>query len=137
MGLPNATVTIPTDVIDPIVRQQVCAGIVASLGKPEVLIATVVEQALKQKVDRNGNIDRQSHYNTHDMIEVLSKNAIHAVAKEAIGEWINAQRSTIQAQVQKALSRKSSSFAKTLLDGVCRAIKQEWSFTCHINLHDK
>lgn len=130
----NATVNIPNDVIEPIVRQQVIAGIIAQIGDPEKLIAGVVDRALKQKVGRDGNVSSSSYQNEHDLIETVSKNAIHSVTRQCIEEWVEEMKPKIQEQVKKALARKQSAFAKAMVDGMQEAMSQDWSFKCNITM---
>lgn len=136
MSKDSATVNIPKDVIEPIVRQQVCAGVVAALGNPSELIRQVVERALAQKVNRDGKRDSSNCYNDHDLIETVSRIAIHKAVHEAITAWVEENRPVIKEQVQKALARKQSAFARALVDGLSDAVKQSWTFNCQINLKD-
>lgn len=131
----NATVNIPNDVIEPIVRAQVTAGIIAALGHPEQLIAQVVDQALKQKVSSKGVVgDRYD--NKHDLIEVLARNAIHDMTRAALSAWVEQQRPKIEEHVRKALARKESAFAKALVDGLVSATKSTWNFSCSIQIKE-
>lgn len=130
----NATVNIPKDVIDPIVRQQVCAGIVAALGDPSVLISAVVDRAIKQKVDSEGKINEYGSYNTHDMVEVLAKKAINSVVQQAIRDWVDDHKPAIKEQVEKVLMKQKGAFAKSLVEGMVDAAKQQWSFKCDITI---
>ncbi len=132
----TATVNIPKDVLEPIVRSQVAAGIVEALGKPEQLISKVVAQALKQKVDSKGSVSTHNYDNRYDLIELLATNGIHSVVRESLGKWIEEQRPAIEAQVKKALSRKESAFAKALVEGLITATRSEWSFKCNINFKE-
>ena len=137
MANSEATFKIPNDVIEPIVKEQVVAGVLAALGDPSKLITKVVERAIAQKVNREGKIDRCDFYNKYSMVEVLAEKAIHQVTMEAIVAWVGKNRPAIQAQVEKALSRKTSPFARALIDGLSQAVQQSWKFTCNINLEDK
>ena len=137
MANSEATFKIPNDVIEPIVKEQVVAGVLAALGDPSKLITKVVERAIAQKVNREGKIDRCNFYNKYSMVEVLAEKAIHQVTMEAIAAWVEKNKPAIQAQVEKALSRKTSPFARALIDGLSQAVQQSWKFTCNINLEDK
>ena len=137
MANSEATFKIPNDVIEPIVKEQVVAGVLAALGDPSKLITKVVERAIAQKVNREGKIDRCDFYNKYSMVEVLAEKAIHQVTMEAIAAWVEKNKPAIQAQVEKALSRKTSPFARALIDGLSQAVQQSWKFTCNINLEDE
>ena len=128
----NATVNIPSDVLEPIVMAQVSAGIVAALGQPEQLIAKVVERALALKVDSDGTRSDYSNYNTHNLIEVLAGKAIREVTEQAIRQWVQERKPEIEAQVRKGLARSESRFAKALVDGLVENAKSKWDFKCDV-----
>ncbi len=132
----TATVNIPKDVLEPIVRSQVAAGIVEALGKPEQLISKVVAQALKQKVNSKGNVSNHDYENRHDLIELLATNGIHSVVRESLTKWVEEQRPAIEAQVKKALSRKESAFARALVEGLITATRSQWRFECNISFKE-
>lgn len=131
----EATVNIPKDVIEPIVKAQVAAGIVAALGNPEQIIIKAVEHAMRQKVDSSGKVSDSSYNNNHDLIEVLSRKLIHQVVRESLEKWVEEQRPAIEEQVKKSLKRKESTFAKALVDGVVSATKQDWRFNCNVTMN--
>jgi len=128
-----ATVNIPSDVLEPIVRSQVAAGIVKALGEPELLISKVVALALKQKVCNDGSVSSRSYDNRCDLIELIATKGIHAVVRESLTKWVEEQRPAIEQQVKKALARKESKFAKALVDGLVEATKSTWGFKCDIH----
>ena len=130
----NATVNIPRDILEPIVRAQITAGIMQHFGKPEELIQKVVESSLKQKVDSNGNINSSSYSNTHDLIEVLSSKVIHEIAKDMLKEFIEQQRPLIEKHMRAAFAKRASPFAKAAADGLMQAMKSEWSFKCNVTM---
>jgi len=133
-----ATVTIPRDVIEPIVRQQVVAGIVAALGDPTRLISHVVERALSKKVNREGKVDSYEYSNKYDLIDIVAQKTITRIAQESIVEFVESRRADIKAEVEKAISRKKGAFAKSLVDGMANAFQQSWQFECNITMpkHD-
>ena len=130
----TATVNIPKDVLEPIIRQRVSADIVATLGDPGELIAKIVRLALAQKVDENGVQHKESYYNNHDLIETVAANAIRDVAREVLASWVAEQRPIIEEQIRKGLRRKESAFAKAIVTGLSDAMKADWSFNCNITM---
>lgn len=130
----TATVNIPKDVLEPIVRQQVAAGIVSALGNPAKLIEGLVQLTFNQKVDSNGVVSRSDYENRYALVEVLARNAIREVVKQALAEWINEKTPEIRAEVEKALGRRKSAFAKALVDGLHESLRSSWSFKCNVNL---
>ena len=132
----NATVNIPKDVLEPIVRAQLAAGIVEALGRPEDLIEKVVGQALGQKVNSQGRVSTSTYDNRFDLIELLASKGIHEVVRESLAQWVKDRRPQIEAQVKKALARRESAFAKAMVDGLVTATKTSWSFKCNIHMPD-
>lgn len=133
----KATVQIPDDVIQPIVRQQICAGIMAAMGKPEELVESVVKRAMERKVGRDGKVSQYSHDNKYDMVEILAMNAIEDAVKQAIKEWVANNQKLIQEAVSKALTKKTGPFAKALMDGLMESVKQAWSFRCSVGFTEE
>jgi len=84
----NATVSIPNDILEPVIRAQVAAGITAQLGNPEVLIQKIVSNAMSQKVNSEGKVSRESYSNRHDLIELLAGRAIRAIVDDVLTSWI-------------------------------------------------
>lgn len=136
-GDSTATINVPKDVIEPIVRAQVAAGIVDALGDPADLIAKVVGYALKQKVNAQGVASDRDYDNKHDLVELMATKGIHAVVRESLTKWIEEQRPAIEEQVQKALAKKESAFARALVNGLVEATKQDWGFKCDIHFNNE
>ncbi len=130
----NASVNIPKDLLEPIIRQHIQAGIVAAVGDPAKLIEQVIDRMLRQKVNSEGKIDSHSYSNTHDLIEVVSRNAINKAARAAVEAYVEEQRPAIEAAVRKAIERKTGALAKALVDGFADAAKQRWKLECKFEL---
>jgi len=130
----NATVNIPKDILEPIVRAQVTAGIMQHFGKPEEIIRKVVEASLARKVNSNGDVSSSNYENSHDLIEVLSSKVIHKIAKEMLTEFLETQRPVIEKHMRAQFAKKASPFAKAAADGLMQAMKSEWSFKCNVSM---
>jgi hypothetical protein len=130
----QASVNIPKDLLEPIIRQHIQAGVVAAVGDPAKLIETVIERMLKQKVNREGKVESNECYNRYDLIELVAQDAIHKAAKAAVEAYVNDQRPAIEAAVRKAIERKTGAFAKALVDGLVSACKQSWKLNCEFTL---
>jgi len=128
----QATVNIPRDVLEPIIRQQVCAGITAALGDPAELIGKVVARALEVKVDRDGVMHEEAYRNTYPFIETICARTIHKITRDCIEEWVEAKRPEIKTAIEKRLARQTGPFAKALMDGMTEAIQQSWRFECKV-----
>lgn len=126
----QASVNIPKDLLEPIIRQHVAAGVVAAIGDPAELIRQIVDRSLKVKVDSEGKVNDYSHYNTHDFIDAIAGKTIREATKAAVIEYVNEQRPAIQAAVKAHLTRKTSAVAKALVDGLIESTSQRWDMKC-------
>lgn len=129
----QATVNIPTDVLEPIVKAQVTAGTLKAFGDPAKLIEAVVGRAINQKVDSDGKVNEYSSCNKYDFIEILAQKAIHKIAHEMLAEFVQQQRPKIEKAVKDALAKKTGAFSKALVDGMAQAVTSSWSFKCDVN----
>ena len=130
----QASVNIPKDLLEPIIREHIHAGIVAALGDPAALISQVVEQTLSRKVNHAGDVSQYSHDNKYSLIEAVARNAIHAACKRAVESFIEERRPDIEKAVKAAISKRTGAFSKALVDGLVEASRQSWSFQCNITM---
>lgn len=124
MSESQATVNIPRDVLEPIVRQQVAAGIIAAMGDPTEIVTELVSQSFNRKVDSVGKVSQYSCDNKYSMIEVVCRKAIDKVVQECIQEFVEVQRKAIKENVEKALARRNSAVARALVDGLVEYAKK-------------
>lgn len=136
-GQEQASVNIPKDLLEPIIRQHIAAGVVAAIGDPARLIQGVVERAVKTKVDNEGKVSDSSYCNSHDLIEVVCRNTIIRATKAAIENFIAKQEPLIVAAVEKELRKSTSKFAKALVDGFVTSAKQRWNVDCKFEFVDR
>lgn len=129
----NATVNIPKDVIDPIVRQQLSAAIAAAMGDPVKIINAIVTRALDIKVDKSGKVSNYSYDNTQPFLEALSHKLIRDEAEKLIREYVQDHRELIKKQIVALLSkRRNGTFAEALLVGAEKSL-ENFSLTIHLD----
>jgi len=129
----NATVNIPKDVIDPIVRQQLSAAIAAAMGDPVKIINAIVTRALDIKVDKSGKVSSYSYDNTQPFLEALSHKLIRDEAEKLIREYVQDHRELIKKQIVALLSkRRNGTFAEALLVGAEKSL-ENFSLTIHLD----
>lgn len=133
----QASVNIPKDILEPIIRAHIQTGVVAAIGDPATLIEEVVRRALTKKVDRNGTVSNYSTDNKYDLIEIVAQQTIEAEVKKAVIAWIEDQKPAIQKAVADSLKKKTGVFAKALVDGFVQCTKQDWRISCNFNVSDK
>lgn len=129
-GQEQASVNIPKDLLEPIIRQHIAAGVVAAIGDPATLIRQLVEKAASEKVDMNGEVSRYSSDNKYSFIEAVATRTLHESIKAAIVEYVKEQRPAIQAAVKSHLAKRTSAVAKALVDGLIASTEQRWDLKC-------
>lgn len=125
--------------VKPILEKQIQAAIIANIGNPEDLIAKTVAIALKQKVNKDGNIDRYSSYNSYDYLEILTGNAIRDAAKEALTQWLAENTQLVKAMVVQEMSKpeRQNTLVATFADAVESSLRCSWNFRCDVNFDKK
>jgi len=128
----NLHFPIPNELILPYVNQAVTASIVSALGDSDKLISEVVALALSQKVDKNGIVSKYDSDNRFTFPEVIAKNKIREIAKEAIVDMAEAMRPKIKEAILKELRSKHALIAKTLVDGIITSLASDWHVTINM-----
>lgn len=131
-----ATLDLPKSIIEPIVRAQLSASIIAALGGAEQLVGQVVHSLMSKQVDNNGNPSTSS-YGTQPMITWMSEKAIKEAASEAIKEWFAANRDKIKALILESLKKNAKGLAEALVLGVENTIKIGTKYEFEITVQTK
>jgi hypothetical protein len=126
----QASVNIPKDLLEPIIRQHIAAGVVAAIGDPAALIRAVVDRACKEKVNSEGKRGQYDSDNKYDFVEQIAGNAIREATRKAVMTYVEEQRPAIETAVVAHLKRSTTKFAKTLVDGLVESTKQRWNINC-------
>ncbi len=132
----QATVNIPKDILEPIVRAQVTAGIIKAFGDPAELIASVVERALSQKVAEDGKVSNYQSENKFTVIEALSRKMINEIAKQMLQDYMQTQRPKIEKALKATLARQHGKFATAMIEGLTKAIDNKYRFECSLSIKD-
>jgi len=126
----QASVNIPKDLLEPIIREHIAAGVIAAIGDPAALIRQMVEKASNAKVDLSGEVSRYSSDNKYSFIEAVATKSLHESIKAAIIEYVKEQKPAIQAAVKAHLAKRTSAVAKALVDGLIASTEQRWDMKC-------
>lgn len=105
------------EMVEPIIRDQIAAAIVAQIGNPTELIKKMVHLALSQKVNREAEVSRYSSDNRYSFVEALTAKAIREAAREALERIISAHQSEIEDAVVRELRRSPRKTAAALVAG--------------------
>lgn len=103
--------------VEPIIRDQIAAAVVAQLGDPAELIRKMVLQVLTQKVGSNGQISQYSSENKYDLIEALSANAIRTAAKAAVERLAQESHPQIEAEIIRQIKAAPKKTAAAIMAG--------------------
>lgn len=129
----NMQFPIPNAVLEPYIKSAVATAIAASLGDGAKLVEAVVQRALTDKVDENGNRNTSDYYNKHLLVDIVSRKAIQEIARETIRGLAEEMRPKIKEQVEKHIKTQSSKLAQALVDGLIGSLKTSWSVTVKID----
>lgn len=103
------------NLVEPIIRNEIAAAVIAQLGDPSVLLQRMVGLALRQKVSSNGTVSQYSSDNKHDFVEALAGNAIREAAREAIEFIVAEQKPKIQAAIEDELRKSPKKTAAAIV----------------------
>lgn len=129
----NMAFPIPNSVLEPYIKAAVASAITASLGDGAKLVELAVHQALTDKVSSSGHKSNSSYENTHLLVDVVSKGAIHKITRETINEMAEQMRPKIKEQIEKQLKTQHGALARAMVDGLISSLKSSWSVQVHIN----
>mgnify|MGYP001570774473 CR=1 FL=1 len=89
-------ISVDPNLVEPIVRAEIEAAIVAQLNNVPDLVAKLVQAAMADKVDEHGKKGNYSGDNKYLFIDVLCRNAIQSAAKEAMAQYISEHSAELQ-----------------------------------------
>lgn len=113
-----ASVNIPTEVVETVVRQQISTAIASALGDPDRVVASLVRGVINQQVDSNGNVPRYSSDAKYSLVEVLANKTIQKALKEALEEFVEKQ----QPKIKKAVATYLKENHKTVSEQIVHAM---------------
>ena len=125
-----AKIELSKDIIEPIVRAQLHASILAALGRSDQLIAGVVQTIMNTQVDSDG---KASHYSgRRPLITWMAEKAIKEEALSAIKDWFNDNRESLRREILAALKRNQKSMAEKFVMGMCESATNSYRTTVNI-----
>ena len=137
MSEQNFSFPIPNNVLEPYIKSAVSTAIVAALGDGTSLIEKAVHQALTHKVNSQGKVDSYSSYNTHNLVDIVARDAIIEITKSTINEMAEQMRPKIREQIEKQLKTQHSKLAQAMVDGMIEGLKSSWSVKVDINTTER
>jgi high-affinity K+ transport system ATPase subunit B len=119
--------------VEPIIRDQIAAAVVASLGDPADMIRQMVTLSLEQKVNADGIVSQYSSENRFDLIEALSAKAIREAAKEAIQRVVRESAPLIEAEITRQIKAAPKKTAAAVMAGFMGLASQPSNYRLSAN----
>jgi hypothetical protein len=133
-----ASINIPKEVLASIVEAHIQSAIIVALdADKENLIPKMVEAAIKQKVDGDGNINKDSYYNKYSFVETIVNKTIQNCAREALLEWVEQSKPLIKQSIVQALQKDKNAIVKAFMEGLEGSLKSNYSFHCNVDFQSK
>ena len=135
-------IKIDKDLVRSVLDAKIQAAIASELLGAKETIAAIAEHVMKIRVNDKGEYTKPGDYRydrCHPLIEGLTRQAIRAAIKKAVYAWVEDQQPQIRAAVEAELKRKSSGFAKAMVDGFSKCLKDDWrmSINCQFKSHNE
>jgi hypothetical protein len=116
----NATLQLPTDLVESIVKQQIHTTIATALADSSAFTKAVSE-VLSMRVDSRGNLTTTT-YDSQPFLQRTVSQAIAEATKQVINEEIESMKGQIRTLLMADLKRKNSPLLSTLIDAMCKAL---------------
>ena len=118
----NPSLTIPRDVIEPIIQAHVTTAVMTALGDKEQIISRCVRQIMEQKVDRAGKPSTYNSSSDLSWLQWVMQDCVTNALRAAIVETLETQKAQIKKQLAEELSRKNSPLIRQLVAGMVGAM---------------
>ena len=130
----EVSLNVSSEIIKPIIEKKIQAAIVEALGGSGELIEKAIELALRSKVSSEGKISNYSYENKHDFIEIVCKQTIQEVTKDAMKEWASENKKTIKAKLLKTIKLKQSTIAEQMFESFLRNVESGYWVDVNLSL---
>ena len=118
----NPSLTIPRDVIEPIIQAHVTTAVMTALGDKEQIISRCVRQIMAQKVDRDGKRSVYDCSSDISWLQWVMQDCVQTAMRAAIVDTLETQKAQIKKQLAEELSRKNSPLVRQLIAGMVGAM---------------
>jgi hypothetical protein len=116
----DPTLTVPRDVIEPVIQAHISAAVVAALGDRSAIVQDVVTRVLQEKVDDEG---KASNYNRSiPWLQWVMHKCVRDAAKAAIVEQLELQKDALKKALAAELAKKNSPLVRQLVEGMVGAM---------------
>ena len=117
----NATLNVPNDVIDPIIRAEVTKAIIAAMGNQGQILTQAITSILAMQVDSEGKPSSYSSDRSKSWLDWAVGTAVRSAAKEAIQEAMAQQKDAIKKEMVRQMQMKNSPLVRQFVEGMVNA----------------
>lgn len=114
--------TIPKDIIEPIVKAHIQAALAEALGDKSHLLEQMATQVLSAKVDYKGNPPRYSSDEAGTFIEVTLANELREAVRSVLREELGKHKERMRAAIVAELEKKNSPIVKAMVEGLLTGV---------------
>lgn len=117
---PNPSLTIPKDLIDPIIQSHVAAAITEALGLKKQLLAEIAHRIINECVDSNGKPSTYSYDKGRRWIDWATQDAFRKALQAAIEEQVELHKETLKKALAAELKKVNSPLVKAMVEGMVK-----------------
>lgn len=133
MSNENPTLSIPRDVIEPIITAHVAAAVTAALSDRSILVEKLVTEVLTAKVGDDG---KPSNYSSSVQFIVWAmRDCVRKATHAAIVEAMAKHSDVIKKGIVDQLSKRNSPLAKELAAGLLKGVFSESAIKWRLNIN--
>ena len=121
----NFRFPIPKELLEPFIKDAVSASIIGALGDGTKIITQAVQETLRKKVDRNGNVSNYSSDNKYSLVDILAQKEIQKVVLSVLEEYATVLRPKIEEGIRKALNNDAESLGAALYERYMEEVYRE------------
>lgn len=118
----DPVLTIPKDVIDPIVQAHVNKAVIEALNGHDKIVSSAILAILNMKVDSNGKPSNYGSDRDRTWIDWVVGDCIQKAARAAIEEHLTKNQEQVKKFLVKELGAKNSKLARQLAEGMIGAV---------------
>ena len=128
------TLSVDDNLVKPVVEAEIQAAIVRQLENIDDLVPKLVRAVLREKVDSSGKVSSSDYRNSHNLLDVICRDAIQKAAKLSMKEYIKESADELRVEIKKQIEASSSELAKVFVGSLIQSLESKWSFTVKVNL---
>ena len=121
---PTASVQIPKDVLEPIIKAHMQAALAEALGDRGRLLDKMAWQILNAPVEANGAPHTNASYNrpAGTWLEVNLRLAFQKVMEEVVKEELEGHKDALRMHLRAEMKKANSPLVKALVEGMCNGV---------------